>query len=102
MPTRGARPGRSFPAITPSRRRRPEAIVAHHLGKRLVFLHDFNKNEKDNITKAERSALLKLGDIYIGFSEATISQIVSNGNLVEVICHEQNSAECSQVGDAAQ
>jgi hypothetical protein len=70
-------------------------IVAYRRGDRLVFLHGFDKNEKDNITRAERSALLRLGDVYMNYSEAAITQIVTSGKLVEVNCNEPNSRECS-------
>jgi hypothetical protein len=40
-------------------------IAAHRQGNRLVFLHGFAKNEKDNITKKEKLALQMLGDQYM-------------------------------------
>lgn len=70
-------------------------ILAHRAGKRLVFLHGFEKKEKDNISTIERNVLLKLGDVYMGYDEAEISKIVKKGKLIEVKCNEQNSSERS-------
>jgi hypothetical protein len=68
-------------------------IVAHRQGDRLVFLHGFDKNEKDNISPREKKALHKLGDHYMAFRDADLSRIVREGLIIEVRCHEQNSQE---------
>jgi hypothetical protein len=60
-------------------------ILAHRQGDRLIYLHGFAKNEKDNITKQERAALLALGDQYMGYSKATVTELVAKGLLVEVV-----------------
>lgn len=59
-------------------------ILAHRQGMRLIFLHGFAKNERDNITRQEHMALLALGDEYMGYSEATVTELVAKGLLVEV------------------
>ena len=66
-------------------------IVAHRQGDRLFFLHGFAKNEKDNISKKEKKALHKLGDQYMAYSNAEISELVRKQLVIEVACHEQNS-----------
>ncbi len=66
-------------------------IVAHRQGDRLVFLHGFDKHDKDNITPREKQALHKLGDHYMTFRDADMSKLVQDGSIIEVICHEQDS-----------
>jgi hypothetical protein len=45
-------------------------IAAYRQGNRLIFLYGFSKNEKDDISKKERNALRKLGDLYIEYTES--------------------------------
>jgi hypothetical protein len=59
-------------------------IVAHRQGDRLVFLHGFDKNDKDNISPREKRALHKLGDYYMTFSDAALSRMVRDGAIIEV------------------
>jgi hypothetical protein len=66
-------------------------IIAHRKGDRLVFLHGFGKNEKDDISPKEEKALRKLGDEYMAYSNAELSNLVLERLIVEVRCHEQNS-----------
>jgi hypothetical protein len=65
-------------------------IVAHRQGDRLVFIYGFSKGEKENITSTERKALLKLGDQYMRYSAAVLSDLAAKRLIVEVRCHEQN------------
>jgi hypothetical protein len=67
--------------------------VAHREGDRLVFLHGFDKHEKDNISSREKKALHKLGDDYMAFRDADLSRMVRDGLIIEVRCNEQNSQE---------
>jgi hypothetical protein len=73
-------------------------IVAHRQGSRLVFLHGFAKNETDNISKKERNALSKLGDVYLEYDEAAIRKVVASKQLIEV-CYEPDTEERSRVGE---
>jgi hypothetical protein len=68
-------------------------IAAHRQGNRLIFLYGFHKNEKDNISDKELKALRKLGDQYMAYSEAKLSEIIEKQILVEIARHEQNSKE---------
>jgi hypothetical protein len=61
-------------------------IAAHRQGNRLVFLHRFAKNEKDNITKKEKLALQMLGDQYMKLSDAVLDSHETKSLIVEVIC----------------
>ena len=66
-------------------------IVAYRQGDRVVFLHGFCKNEKDNISPRKKTALHKLGDHYMTFREVDLSNMVRDELIIEVRCHEQNS-----------
>lgn len=66
-------------------------IIAHRQGARLVFLHGFGKNEKENISKKEKLALLKLGDHYMRLSDADMTRLAGEGLLIEVELHEPDS-----------
>jgi len=68
-------------------------IVAHRQGDRLVFLHGFNKHDKANISSKEKTALHKLADYYMTFSDAGMSKLVQDGSIIEVACHEQDSSK---------
>jgi hypothetical protein len=65
-------------------------IAAHRQGNRLIFLHGFSKNEKDDISNKELKALRKLGDQYMEYSEPTLSKQVAERIVVEIKYHEQN------------
>lgn len=66
-------------------------IIAHRQGDRLVFLHGFGKSEKDNISKKEKKALLKLGDHYMAFGDADMTKLVREELIIEVRCHEPDT-----------
>jgi hypothetical protein len=68
-------------------------IIAHRRGSRLVFLHGFGKSEKENISKKEKIALLRLGDHYMAFSDAEMTKLVREGLSIEVACHEPDTEE---------
>ncbi len=59
-------------------------IVAYRQGVRLVFLHGFAKNEKDNITPKERKVLIKLGDAYLQHDDATMVAMAKRRLIIEV------------------
>ncbi|WP_245613156.1 type II toxin-antitoxin system RelE/ParE family toxin [Skermanella stibiiresistens] len=66
-------------------------IAAYRQGDRLIFLHGFAKNEKDNITKKEKKALQNLGDEYMKHANATLERQIAEGLILEITCDEQNS-----------
>lgn len=68
-------------------------ILAHRQRDRLVFLHGFPKNQKDDITKKERAALLKLGEQYMRYDDTTMSKLVARRLIVEIRCHEQDTQQ---------
>ena len=59
-------------------------LIATNKGDRWVFLYGFEKNERDNITKAELTALQNVADDFLGFSEAVLEQVIASGQLMEV------------------
>jgi hypothetical protein len=64
-------------------------ILAHRQGDRLAFLHGFEKKDKENISKAEKNALVKLGDHYMKYDGPMLTRLVEQGLLSEVVCHDQ-------------
>lgn len=66
-------------------------ILGHRQADRLFFLHGFAKNDKDNITKAERNALNKLCDVYMLADDDRLAQMIEKSLLIEVLCHESHS-----------
>jgi hypothetical protein len=61
-------------------------ILAHRQADRVVFLYLFGKNERDNITDMERTALSELGDEYTRMTAITPDRLVADGSLTEVMC----------------
>ena len=59
-------------------------FVAYRQHDRLVFLYMFGKNERDNITEQERSALLEIGDEYLRLTAAKLDELLVKGTLIEV------------------
>jgi hypothetical protein len=51
---------------------------------RLFFLHGFAKKEKDNITQKEKAALTRLAAVYMGYEDATLADILADGDLLEI------------------
>jgi hypothetical protein len=70
-------------------RGRYRTILACRHADRLVFLHGFEKKEKENISQAERGVLLKLGDQYMKYDGPMPARLGEQGLLVEINCHDQ-------------
>jgi hypothetical protein len=66
-------------------------IVGHRQADRLIFVHGFQKNETDNITKKEQQALRKLCDVYMLASDKTLTEMIEKKQILEILCHEQDS-----------
>jgi hypothetical protein len=66
-------------------------IVAYRRNDRLVFLYVFGKNERDNITEQERSALAELGDEYMHLATEQLDALVAKGTLIEVACDDDKA-----------
>lgn len=54
-----------------------------------MFLHGFPKNDKENITQDEKTALQYAGKIFLELSAAALSKALQSGVPLEVHC-EQN------------
>ena len=63
-------------------------FLAYRKHDRLVFLHVFGKNERDNITEQERMALSEIGDEYMRLSPERLDELVADGTLIEVVCDD--------------
>lgn len=59
-------------------------------GERWIFMYGFEKNERDNITKAELAALQGVAKDFLGFSEEVLSQVIACGQLEEVSYEPDN------------
>lgn len=54
-----------------------------------MFLHDFAKKDKANITQDEKRALQFAGKVFLDLSAAELAKAMQAGVLVEVHCVEQ-------------
>jgi hypothetical protein len=59
-------------------------IMAHRQGERLFLLYGFAKNERDNITRAERAALLEAGNAYMKLTDTELDSAVEKKVLLEL------------------
>jgi len=59
-------------------------IVALKYGEKAVFLYGFAKNERSNIGKRELTALKRLGQEILGYSDSQIRTALNKGALIEV------------------
>lgn len=66
-------------------------ILAYRQHDRLVFLHGFAKNETENIAKKEELALRKLGDVYMEYKDAKLSEMVADKSILEIKCGDRVS-----------
>lgn len=64
------------------------SIFAFKNGTRFVWLHLFQKNEKDNITTVELSKLKILAKILLNLSKVDMSRLIEKGELYEVNSHD--------------
>jgi hypothetical protein len=63
-------------------------LIATGKGERWIFMFGFEKNERENITQAELSAIQGLARDYLEFSEQILLAVVASGQLEEV-SHER-------------
>jgi hypothetical protein len=61
-------------------------ILAHRQGDRLFCLFMFQKNERDNISDAERVALSEIGDEYMSLTVKKLNRLIADSVLIEVKC----------------
>ncbi len=59
-------------------------IVAYQQGNNLFFMYGFEKNEKSNITNAEKIALQKLANVYFALSNKGLNKEVKDKRLLEI------------------
>ena len=57
---------------------------------RYVFLHGFAKNDKENITQAERRTLQFAGKVFLGLTQEGLSKAIDSGVLLEVHCEQDH------------
>ncbi len=71
-------------------------IIVYRVKKLAVFVYGFAKNATDNIDDAELYEYQRLAQIYLGFSDADISQALNAGELQEVKYDGKDSKKVSQ------
>lgn len=61
-------------------------LLSARLGDRCVFLHGFAKNDKANITQAEKAALQYAGKVFLDLAGDALDKALLSGVLMEVNC----------------
>ena len=59
-------------------------MIGAVIGERYFFLYMFAKSAKSNVTKHEKLALKEMAKEFISFDQATIHNLVVDGELLEV------------------
>ena len=60
-------------------------IVCYKQNDRVIFIHGFAKNEKDNLSSKELAAFKELAKILLSLSEKQMATAIENSDLIEVI-----------------
>ena len=60
-------------------------IILFQQGERAFFVHGFAKNERDNIRDDELAAFRMLAAEMLGYSDATLADVIAAGTLTEVM-----------------
>lgn len=58
------------------------------IGSRYVFLHEFPKSDKANITRDEKKALQYAGKVFLDLSAESLSKALQTGVSLEVNCEQ--------------
>lgn len=59
-------------------------ILLFREGKRIIFAHGYGKDEKANITKAEKDGFKELADILLGLKKSEFDALVASGEFTEI------------------
>ena len=65
-------------------------MIATNKDSRWIFLYGSEKNERDNITKAELKALQNVADDFLDLAESTLEEVIAGGHLAEVTDEQQD------------
>ena len=63
-------------------------ILALRRGAHVFFLHGFAKSDRENLRRADLEAVRKLADKMLRLDEAALDAMVTNRNIIEVVCHD--------------
>jgi len=63
-------------------------VLSACIGSRYVFLHGYPKNDKANITAAEKKALQFAGKVFLSLTESALFKALQAGVLLEVNCDQ--------------
>ncbi len=64
-------------------------LIVFKSGEKAFFVHGFAKNERDNISSNELTALKKLATELLSYDDAKIAAAMNLGMLLEVCCYEK-------------
>ncbi len=59
-------------------------ILFYKKEKRLIFVHVFAKNDKENITREEHELLKRLANTFDAYTNKQIEMITNNGALIKI------------------
>jgi hypothetical protein len=65
-------------------------LLSARIGQRYIFLHGFPKNEKANITPAEKKALHYAGKVLLELQDDALARALMSGVLLEVLCEQDH------------
>lgn len=65
-------------------------LLSVRIGNRYVFLHEFPKSDKSNVTQDEQKALQFAGKLFLELSAENLSKALQSGVLVEVHCEQDH------------
>lgn len=60
-------------------------LIAYQEENKVVFLHGFAKNEKDNISRKEKEVLKQLTTYYLRSNNTEIEKLINIDELIEVL-----------------
>ena len=67
-------------------------ILAHRQADRLIFLYGFAKNQREDITKVEMTALQQLATIFMQADNSKLNEMIAASTILE-IRHEQDTGK---------
>lgn len=64
-------------------------IILFRICERAFFVHEFAKNERDNIRDEELDAFKMLAAMMMAYGDDALDKAIENGTLTEVMCSDQ-------------
>jgi hypothetical protein len=64
-------------------------LIVFRAGALAVLVHGFAKSERENIGKAELTAIRNLAAQLLAYDDETLARVIMSGTLVEAKCDEK-------------